>query len=99
MIDKWEMCYIRPPVPSGAEMAFFHPESEKSKVFRNLKEFVAEKKIKLTNNYQIDMAVVCFLLSEGWEPLTLHAISAHDYAGASIDFGVTGYAFKRKVLT
>ena len=97
MSEKWELCYVRPPVASGAEVVFFHPNREKNKVFRNLKDFLVTKEIKVSSARHQEMEVICVLLADGWEPLTVGGGLGNYSHGEAPDLGATGYAFRKKM--
>lgn len=95
-MSKWELCYVRPPVLQGAEVIFFHPDSERNQQYRNLRDFAKMKDINVEHSVHLLGYIISHLLSEGWEPLNTGG-GIGNFAPNPPDFGATGYAFRRQV--
>ncbi|MED5615106.1 hypothetical protein [Janthinobacterium sp. P210005] len=93
MNEFWELCYVRAPVNAGAEIIFYHPDASKSKVYRNLGDFLKEKNVAAVGALTPMMGVISSLLSGGWEPLTVQP----NLPGHHADHGLAGVALRRRV--
>ena len=93
MNDFWELCYVRAPVNAGAEIIFYHPDASKSKVYRNLTDFLKERNIPTGAAPVPMMGVISSLLASGWEPLTVQP----NLPGHHADHGLAGVALRRRV--
>ena len=97
MANKWELCFFRPPVTTGAEMFFAHPDNKKNKVFRSVKSFLESRNIKVGFATDQMMEALSLLLMDGWEPMEVHGPARMDAAGPRPDLGPLGYSFRRLV--
>jgi hypothetical protein len=95
MTEKWELCYVRPPVVAGMEVVFFHPLVALNERYRTAKEFLDTRDIIIPLGTDPVQLTVSTLLSDGWEPLSIGG-AIGDWRGHHPHFGATGYAFRRR---
>ena len=96
---KWELCFVRPSVTSGAEVTFFHPQAEHCKSFRSLKDFLATRNTKVgTLERSLEVRAISLLLADGWEPFGVGG-GGGTWSTGFPDVGATGYAFRRPIAT
>jgi hypothetical protein len=97
MNTKWELCFVRPSVTSGAEVTFFHPQAENCKIYRSLKDFLAEQEIKGGSLARsLEVRAISLLLAAGWEPFGVGG-GGGPWSTGFPDVGATGYAFRRQI--
>jgi hypothetical protein len=99
MNSKWELCFVRPSVTSGAEVTFFHPQAESCKSFRKLKDFLAQRGVKAgVLDSSLEIRAISLLLADGWEPFGVGG-GGGNWSTSFPDVGATGYAFRRQIAT
>lgn len=93
----WEVCFVRSSVIAGAEVIFFHPLAEKCKIYRFLKEFLAERHSKSGMlERSLEVRAISLLLADGWEPMGVGS-GGGPWTTGFPHVGATGYAFRRPV--
>lgn len=97
MTMRWELCFVRPSVTAGAEVTFFHPQAERCKIYRSLKEFLAELDAKSGMlERSLEVRAISLLLADGWEPFGVGG-GGGAWSTGFPDVGATGYAFRRPI--
>jgi hypothetical protein len=97
MNANWELCFVRPSVTAGAEVTFFHPKAENCKIYRSLKDFLAEHEIKGGSLARsLEVRAISLLLAAGWEPFGVGG-GGGSWSTGFPDVGATGYAFRRQI--
>jgi hypothetical protein len=95
-MHKWELCFVRPKVRTGAEVVFFHPDLLKNKQHCNFADFIKSRGQKPDVEALQLGTVLSFILADGWEPLNIGG-GVGEWVGTNPDFGATGFAFRRQV--